>query len=175
METMDALSPQPPVLSPSKAGIRYGAYIAFILLTLIPVISGIRNDAMWLRILNFVITVGSIVWMTTDYKRKFNHGRLTVGQGTLLSFIAGLVNGAIISLFIYILYTYISPGMLDAIKTTAIENMQSKGLSNDQIKASLEITGFMFKPAMIAVMGFFGTPIMFTILGLIVSAIVKKD
>ncbi|MBL7942723.1 MAG: DUF4199 domain-containing protein, partial [Flavobacteriales bacterium] len=109
------------------------------------------------------------------YKKKVNNGFLSFGQGVGLSVLTGLVIGVIMAIFMYVYTKFINPDMIIKIQDKAIEDMQSQGLSDEQIEMSMGMAEMFMSPGFFAISTLIAMPIIFTIIGLIASAIVKKD
>jgi len=113
--------------------------------------------------------------MIKDFRDKKNGGFLRLGQGVGLSVLVGLFSSIITGVVMYIFMTAIAPGYMEQIQDQAIINMENQGLSEEQIRQSLEITNKIMTPGMIVFFGMIGSVIFYLILGLIFSAIFKRD
>lgn len=127
------------------------------------------------RIINWVISIGAVVWMIWDFKNKQNSGYLRLGQGVSLSVLTGLISGFIVAVFFYFFMKYISPEFLENIQDKAMMDMAEQGLSDEQIEQSMSYASYFMSAGFIAIIALIGSVISYLILGLITSAIMKRD
>ena len=107
------------------------------------------------------------------YRDQDNGGFLSIGQGIGLGTLAGLVAGIVTGIWTYIFMAFIAPDMTDTIVRVSMEEMQKKGLTEEQIEMQMEMAAFFFTPAGIAIMTpFFG--IFFGFLSGLLSGILQK-
>jgi Protein of unknown function (DUF4199) len=177
METLDKQTLSNPETPKAKAALEYGIILAMIGIVsmLLPVIFKFDMNSWLYRIFSWVLTIGTLTWAIKSFRDKKNDGYLRIGQGVGLSSLIGIWSGLVLAIFVYLLYTVISPELLDTIMNQAYENMQKQNLTDEQIEQSMSMVGWMFKPGFFAVMAFLGTILFDVILGLIISAILKKD
>ncbi len=110
----------------------------------------------------------------SDFKKE-NQGFMSYGQGlglgTLKCGIVGLISGAFSFLYMKFIDTTIS----DQIMKKAVEDMEKKGLPDEQIDQAMEYSKMFMSPGMMFVFAVIGTIFIGFILSLIISAILKKD
>lgn len=177
METLDnnfGKNPNTPLVQPA---IRYAIVFALvaIALFLIGYYANIPQESWTWRLVGWAATIGLMIWMIKDFRDKKNGGYLRLGQGVGLSVLVGLFSSIITGVVMYIFMTAIAPGYMEQIQDQAIINMENQGLSEEQIRQSLEITNKIMTPGMIVFFGMIGSVIFYLILGLIFSAIFKRD
>ncbi|MBX7052124.1 MAG: DUF4199 domain-containing protein [Flavobacteriales bacterium] len=131
--------------------------------------SGSYKAAIW------ILTAAILFLCIKDYRDLRNNKKLTVGQGAGLGALIGLVSGILGAILFYFFITYINPGFLAEIENVAIEEMQSKGLSDEQIEQSLQMMSFFMNPVFMGVMTLIFSVIFNLIAGLIIGAILKRD
>ena len=84
--------------------------------------------------------------------------------------------GGIISMAFYFFYAYfIDPTFMDGLLEFTKEKMGTKGLSAEQIKASMEFTKKIFQPQWMALMSLIFNLMFAAIFGLITGLVWKKE
>ena len=149
--------------------------LLFIALAMVGFALGISEQHLALQLLGWVLYVAIPFVFLSHYKNKINKGFLSFGQGVGLSALTGLLLGVLMGIFIYMYAAYINPDMIVSIEDKAIEDMRSQGLSDDQIESSMAIAGMFISPGFFAISSLISMPLIFTIVGLIASAILKRD
>ena len=123
-----------------------------------------------------LIQVAMLYFLLKSYRDNFMHGQITYGQSVGAGVIICLYYGILISIFTYILYTVIDPGLVAKQLALAEEGMRAKGnLTEAQIEAGMKFTGKIMKPGVMAISGIFLGMIWGTVLSLIVSIFIKKE
>jgi ABC-type antimicrobial peptide transport system permease subunit len=105
-----------------------------------------------------------------------NGGFITYGNSFLLGFFIVLIGGILASLFSFVLFKFIDPGLVDTMIETAREKMESRGdMSEEQIDMALEMSKTMMSPLWMMIWGLAGSAFIGAILSLIVSIFMKKE
>lgn len=111
-----------------------------------------------------------------NYRDKMNGGFITYGNSFLLGFFIVLIGGILASLFSFVLFKFIDPGLVDTMIETAREKMESRGdMSEEQIDMALEMSKTMMSPLWMMIWGLAGSAFIGAILSLIVSIFMKKE
>ena len=159
-----------------KSAMSYGLYLA-LALTLFSVIlyaSGLilNNKVGYFSI---VLTIAGIVIAQTNYRNKELNGVISYGEavgfGTAIMLFAGIVT----ALYTLILYTFVDPGLIEQMKVVQEEAMLQKGMTEDQIDATMSMTSKMMTPAWMAIMGLVGSVFIGTIISLVSSIFIKRQ
>jgi hypothetical protein len=121
----------------------------------------------WVMIL---IQIGVLVWglRLTALEGRSYWGQ--VGAGTLMS----LAGGVIIFLGSMLFTTVVFPDYFTELRQLGEETMRAQGISESDIKATLDLQAPMQTPFMQAFLGFIGTLITGLIVSLIAGAIIRK-
>ncbi len=177
MDTIDSPRLENPNTPLMKHAMRYalilsGIGIAFML---IGHFSGWSMESWSYRIISWAISIGSIVWMVKNFKEVQNGGYLRVGQGTGLSALTGVFAGIITAIFFYIFVTQISPEFITNVQDKAIEDMTDRGMSDEQIEESMKYASMFMSAGFMSTMAIIGSVFTYTVIGLIASAIFKRD
>jgi Na+/H+-translocating membrane pyrophosphatase len=133
-----------------------------------------QNSAIY-KSLNWILSIGGVIWFVWHYKTKMNLNRLRFGQGVGLSALTGLIAGSLTGLFIYIFITQFAPDYTDQLIEVAIREMRNQGQSDAIIKQSMEMVKVFCSPGFIGSMMVIGALIVYTVVGLITTAIIKND
>ena len=123
-----------------------------------------------------LIQIVLLYFLLKSYRDNFMHGQITYGESVGTGVIICLYYTIIMSVFTYILYTVIDPGLVAKQLAVAEEAMRAKGnLTDAQIETAMKLTGKIMKPGVMAISGLFFGMIYGTILSLIVSVFVKNE
>lgn len=125
--------------------------------------------------LSFVIMIAGIVYLQIQYRDKELKGTMPYGKAFGFAVLMVLVASVITSVFTYILFTVIDPGLVDKLLAAAEEQLAQRGMTGDQIDMAMKVTKKMMSPPLMAVFGLIGNMFWGTIISLITSAITKKE
>jgi hypothetical protein len=168
-------------LSPTIIALKWGiigGIISFIL-TLFIKYSGLEEDFTeslgWVSFLATLLINTSVLYLTLKEVRDHQDDVLSYGQGlgnsTLLGAIWGVASGG----FNYIYLNFIDQGVIQKQMDLAREKLESQGLSESQIEEAEKITKLMMGPGIQFLMIVVVTILFMFLLGLVVSAIVKRE
>ena len=157
-----------------SVGMRYGLFLGGIGIVsfLVMALSGMRPDGPG----RWVSTVFTFValYLAHKYYKDNGDGFMTIGQGVGIGFWAGLVSGVISSIFIYIYVKFVDSGFIDMIKETQLEEMQKRGMSEEQIDQAMKIAGMFTSAEAIFVFGLIGGIVGGIVIGLLISFFTQK-
>ena len=153
----------------------YGLYLALVL-TLFSVILYVSGLILNTKVgyISLVLMVVGIVLAQKYYRDKELNGTISYGQALGFGVAVMLFSGIITALYTIVLYTYVDPGLIQQAKTIQEEAMLQKGMSQDQIDATLSITSKFMTPGWMSIFGLLGSVISGTIVSLISSIFIKK-
>lgn len=100
---------------------------------------------------------------------------MTYGQGLGIAFWVGLVSSLIASIFTYIYLKFIDLGYVEKIREKAIEDMQNKGTSDQQIEVAMKYVKMFTSPEAMLIIGIVFGIIILVIVGLLVSIFTQKQ
>src|SRR5262245_4094008 len=94
-------NPRKPLLKPV---LYYGSMLAGaeIALGLIAHFTDWSNESASYGIASWLLMLGITVWINNDFKNRVNSGYISIGQGTKLSVLTGLLASLIISVFVIV-------------------------------------------------------------------------
>jgi hypothetical protein len=158
-----------------SAGIRYGLILAlvsviyFLVLTIMNVdmTSGIGR---WASILFYVAGI----FLAHKYFKDNGTGFMSYGEGIGISFWIGLLSSVISSLFTYIYIKFVDSSFVEMIKEKQIEEMQARGMSDEQIDQGMKFAEMFMSPEAILIFGIIGGIVTILIVGLIVTIFTQK-
>ena len=168
-------------VSPSLILIKYGvigAVLSFIL-TIITQYSGLQEEFSetlgWVSFLSTLIINISLLFFALREIRSNNGEFISYGQGlgnaTLLGSIMGVMSGG----FNYIYLNFIDTGVVEKQMNLAREKLEDQGLSSSQIEEAEKVTKLMMGPGVQFMIIVLMSTLFLFLLGLIVSAVVKRE
>lgn len=125
------------------------------------------------KYLNYLIFIAFLLLTQTDYRKQLG-GFLTFGEGFMSGFLYSIFSGIFSALFVYVYLSFLNPQAFEQIIKTAQDQMETQGLSSDQIERGIDFTrkfGVLFG----SVGALFGLIIIGAVIALIGAAIFKKE
>jgi hypothetical protein len=110
-----------------------------------------------------------------SYRDQENEGLVTLGKGFMITFWITLIMAAVSTVFFIIMVTYIDSSVIDFAREEAITDMESKGMSDEEIDQAMGFAEFFMSPAFFAIAAFFATVFLGAIIGLVTAIIYKKE
>lgn len=123
---------------------------------------------------SLVLSVTLSVLCLREY-RELNGGYISYGQGLGLTALLGAISGLAAGGFNYIYIQFIDDTVVKRQLELARERMEDQGLTASQIQSAEEMTAFMMNPGVQFVIVVIMSVIFNFLLGLIVSAVVKRE
>lgn len=158
-----------------KSAMTYGLYYAIISIVITVAFYATGNMtskvSQWIGI---AIMIVAVVLIQLTYRKQLG-GYMTYGQGLVIALLSMLSASIITAIFIFVLYEFIDPGLLDQIKLATEEQMYQKGLPDDQIAAATAVASKFQTPAIIAIGSIFSLTFMGLIFGAIAAIFTKKQ
>ncbi len=164
-----------PAVTTRSVGMRYGIIMAavsvvFFLALTFAGVDQTQGAGRWFGLIFYVI----VIYLAHKNFKDGGDGYMSYGQGMGVTFWIALVSSVIYSIFFYVYIKFIDATFVEAIKNKTIEDMQTRGMSDDQIDQAMSIAGkFMSSEAML-IFGLVGGIVMIVICGLIVTAFTQK-
>ena len=161
-----------------KPALIYGLILGLVtvFLSLVFYFIGMSTES-WTNWVTFLVTLVLLVYLMIQYRNTYLGGYATYGQIFLMVLVsAGVVSTIIGTLYQYLFFTVIDPGMVEQIKIIAEERVMSNSRipesMYDDILEKIEkrtTVAYMVKMSLI-----FG-PVINAFIGLIVAAFLKKE
>ncbi|MDR3693863.1 DUF4199 domain-containing protein [Mucilaginibacter sp.] len=101
-------------------------------------------------------------------------GFISFGQAFVAGLLYSIIGAVVISIFIYIYFAFLSPGVFEKIMDTQKDAMTQKGMSSDQIDQAMEILK-KYGALITAFFSIFAIAIFGIIVALVGAAIFKKE
>lgn len=125
--------------------------------------------------LSYLILFGALLFGQMQWRDKGMGGFMTYGQGFKYTLLFSLWYSIIMAIWTIVFFMVISPDMTERILELSRQQMEKDGMPEDQIEIGIEMARKFTSPAMMAVYGLIGNFVLGLLLGLITSAIAKKD
>lgn len=161
--------------STARIALKFGVItaVASIVYTTILILAE-KNQNQGLTSLGLIILVVGMVYAMREFKAE-NSGYMSYGQGlgigTLIAAISGLLNSTFTMFYTQFIDTNLMKKALD----TAREDMERRGMSDDQIDAGMQFSEKMMSPGILFAMGIFFSIFIGFIISLIVAAILRRN
>jgi len=121
------------------------------------------------------LIIGVGIYLALNDFKKENLGFMTysqgLGLGTMMSAIVGLISG----FYSFAYMKFIDSTITDQILKNAENEMQKKGLPDDQIEQAIEYSKMFMSPGVMFIAGVFFAILLGFFCSLILAAILKKD
>ncbi len=128
----------------------------------------------WIIWPSLLIGVLVLFFLLRSYRDHYNNGYITygksVGAGVVISVYAALIS----AVYIYVLYAFIDPGLVEKSLVVAEEKMIAKGVPEAALDQALAMQAKMMKPWFTAMMATISSVFYGLILSLIVSLFIMK-
>ena len=161
-------------LSIKQVGLRYGIYLAIISIiysTLLQILGQGANK--YLGYVSIIFLVVALVLAHNEFKKSNEY--MSLGQGFGISMIVIALSTVISSIFTYLYIKLIDDSMLGIIRQQAEEQMLKRGMSDEQVDQAMNISSKFMTAEAILIMGILTGVFFGFIIGLIISAITKKN
>ena len=167
--------------SSSIIALKYGfinGLLSFLFSTLINVMGWaeqFQESISWVSTIWSLVLSVTISFLCLREYREQNGGYISYGQGLGLATLLGAISGLVAGAFNYIYIQFIDDTVIKRQLELARERMEDQGLTASQIQSAEEMTAFMMNPGMQFVIVVIMSVIFNFLLGLIVSAVVKRE
>jgi len=149
-------------------GAIFGGFI--LLISLIVYMLGMLNSPSLATFAPAIYTIGAYI-SVRHFRDKQNNGFITFGKAFGTSFLTCCIMGSAWAIYGYLLYKYLSPGLMDE----AIEATQEIWLNNGFSEAFVELATNSLSPVTMAFGYVVNTLFFGALLSLIIAAFLKRD
>ena len=161
--------------STARIALKWGiiSAILIIIFTIILYITDYYKNP-FLAWIPFLILLGGVIMSAKEFKSlnndflEFSDG---LGLGTLLSAVVGLL----VSIFTYVYTTFVDTTIVRKMQEFQIEQMEERGLSEEQIEAAMAFANRLASPGLTFILSVLFYVLFGFVFSLIVSAIIKKN
>lgn len=129
----------------------------------------------WISSIWSIVLAVTISYLCLREYREQNQGFISYGQGLGLASLLGAISGLVAGGFNYIYIQFIDNTVIQRQMDIARERMEDQGLSASQIQSAEEMTRLFMNPGMQFVIVVIMSVLFNFFLGLIVSAVVKRE
>lgn len=167
--------------SSSLIALKYGfinGLLSFLFSTLLNVMGWaeqFQESIGWVSTIWSLVLSVTISYLCLREYREQNEGFISYGQGLGLSTLLGAISGLVAGGFNYIYIQFIDNTVIQRQMDIARERMEDQGMSASQIQSAEEMTAMFMNPGMQFVIVVIMSLIFNFLLGLIVSAVVKRE
>ena len=165
-----------PAVTTRSVGIRYGAIMAAISIAVFLVMTFASIDmtsgvGRWATIPIYLVVIYLAQKNFIDNGDSF----MSYGQGMGITWWIALVSSAIYSVFFYVYIKFIDGSFIEAMIESQREQMQERGMSDDQIDQAMSFSAPFMSPEMMFVFGLLGGIFFIMICGLIITIFTQKN
>ncbi len=126
-------------------------------------------------ILQYIVMGGVLFFAMKEHRDNQLNGYMTYGRALGVGTLTGVFTSILVGIWAYVFFAYISPELIDQMRTVAEERMAEKGLEEEKLEAALAMSKKIMTPIGMAVMTAFGSALFMFILSLIISIFTKRD
>jgi hypothetical protein len=159
-----------------KSALNYGAILGFSLIIFSLIIYFLDlTYASGVNWVSYIILVAGIILILKNYRDKQLNGIMSYSRGLGMGTAVSVVAAFIVAIYLFILFKYIDPDLIEQAMRIQEEKMLEKGMPEDQIEMASDMGRKFTTPIMTSVFGFLGNAIMGFIISLIAAAFIKKE
>jgi len=173
METMEAKNNGGMFKSALTHGLMISAVLIIISL-IFYIIGDLRNQ--FAGYLTLAITIAGIIYFTFEYRNKNLGGYISYGESVGYGVLVGLIIGIVTGIFAYLLFTVISPELVEEARLEAERNLYrvNPNLTDEQVELALKMQYWMISPTGSLIMSIFGGAFQGLLISLIGGIFTKK-
>ncbi len=174
----------PSSVSPARVAQRYGLIgsLVLIVIGLLSHLLGLTDPSQqggagnWLAtVLNWGTMIAVIVLAIKAHRDEDLGGYMKMGRGFKTGFYTTAIMAVLITIWTFVFFSFISPETLDLIREVSYEQLESQGLTDDQIEESAGMMEMFTSVPVLTAFSFIGTLIMGAIFSVISAAILKRE
>ena len=129
----------------------------------------------WLMWPSIIVSLVVLYLLLISYRDTVNNGYITygksVGAGVLMNLYAAILS----AIYVYILFAFIDPGLVDKQMALAEDKLIAKGLPEGSIETALKMQAKFMKPWFMSLMTVVNAVFFGLIMSLLVSLFIKKE
>jgi len=129
----------------------------------------------WIIVPSLIISVVVLYLLLRSYRDTYNHGYISYGKAVGAGVVINIYAALMTAVYIYILYGFIDPGLIDKQILEAEEKMIARGMPEGSIDTALAMQAKFVKPWIMAISSIFTAAFFGLILSLLVSLFIKKE
>jgi hypothetical protein len=159
----------------TSVGLRYGLITGFVsvIFSLVLFVTEMNTNKV-LSNLSILILIAGIIF-AYRYFKSANNGFMSYGQGLGIGAVLSAVTGLLGGIFTFIYVKFIDSSFMQRMQETQIEELEARGMSDEQIEQGMAMAEKFSGPGMMLVMGILVTLLIGFILSLVIAAIMKRS
>ena len=162
-------------VSPARVALKWGVIlgIASIIYTLVLFLTDNVGNTSW-GYVSYAISIAGIVLAMRDF-RTLNGGYMRYGKGLSVGTLTAAVAGLLSSLFSVFYMTVIDKGVMERMIEKTREQLEERGVPDDQIDQQMSIVEMFQSPGLLFVFGIIGAAVGGLLFSLIIAAIMRRN
>lgn len=128
----------------------------------------------WLMWPGMMITLVVMFFLLRSYRDHYNNGYISYGKSVGAGVVINIYAAIITAIYIYLLYSFIDPGLIDKSLAVAEQKMLERGLPDSAVEQAMEMQAKFVKPWITTLSATLMSILYGFILSLIVSLFVMK-
>jgi hypothetical protein len=128
----------------------------------------------WIIWPSLIINLLVLYFLLISYRDHYNNGFISYGKSVGAGVIINLYAAIIVAIYIYVLYSFIDPGLVDKQLAFAEEKMIARGVPESAIDAGMQVQAKLMKPWFTSLMSIVNSVFFGLIISLIVSLFTMK-
>lgn len=130
----------------------------------------------WVQtVISIALTIGVLIWGTRNYRDEALDGYISYGKSLGFALAIALPYMFIMAIYMYFYTAYLMPDMMKGIMDAQADKLAEKGMSDEDIQASMKVVSVMGNPIFTTLMGMISSFFTVLICGLISSIFTKKE
>jgi len=127
--------------------------------------------------LGFIFLIAAMAYGTFQYRQQYMNNFMSYGKAVTSCFLIGVFAIALSSVFNFIFYNYIDPGVVQQMLDMAREKMLEKApnMSDQQMETALSMQAKFMSPVALTFFGLFFGAIISLLVSLLVAIFLKKE
>ena len=129
----------------------------------------------WIIWPSLLISFLVLFFLLRSYRDHYNNGYISFGKSVGAGVIINIYAAVISAIYVYVLYSFIDPGLVEKSLAVAEERLISRGVPDAAIDSAMEMQAKMMKPWFTSLMGIINSVFFGLVVSLIVSLFVMKQ
>lgn len=127
-----------------------------------------------LSAISYALIIGGLILAMRDYRTR-NGGYMSYGEGLSVGTLTAAISGLLSSLFSVFYTTFIDTGIMARAADTMRDQLEERGIPDDQIDQQMELMQMFQSPGILFVVGVIGSALIGLILSLIIAAFMRRN
>jgi len=128
----------------------------------------------WIMWPSLLISILVLYFLLRSYRDHYNNGYITYGKAVGAGVVMNIYAAIISAIFVFVLYSFIDPGLIDKSMALTEQKMAERGLPDAAIDQAMQMQAKIMKPWFTTLMSTISSVFYGLILSLIVSLFIMK-